>query len=327
MDRVRERIDDRHERTDASLHAERESGTVAAVEGVARRRLSDLIEHDRLLVDGRLLAFRDSADRLLARERLAAPSDTVSAFGDTKRPLSRERIERAHKQNVLAMVTHELRSPLAVISRSAEYLAGCGAVERASGEAVEDIRHSVARLTRLLSDLLDGARIDARTFRVVPVPNDVGALLSQIRASYTPLFEARQLSFTVESPEPGATPLVVFDRDRIVQVLSNLLSNAMKFVRAKGTVSLAVSWGDDCIEFVVCDDGPGIGHEALPHVFERFWQAGVESRDGLGLGLFICETIVHAHGGRIAVQSQPGSGATVRFTLPRSTPRCTTPYP
>jgi signal transduction histidine kinase len=150
----------------------------------------------------------------------------------------------------------------------------------------------------------------------VPARHDVGALLGEIRASYTPLFETRQLTFTVIAPAPPVPALVAFDHDRIVQVLSNLLSNAMKFTQAKGTVSLRANWHADCVEFVVNDSGPGIAKGALPHVFERFWQAGTESRDGLGLGLYICKTIVDAHGGQIGVESERGDGATFRFTLP-----------
>jgi signal transduction histidine kinase len=140
--------------------------------------------------------------------------------------------------------------------------------------------------------------------------------LRGIRASYTPLFEARRLSFIVDAsalPVPG---LIAFDHDRIVQVLSNLLSNAMKFTQANGTVGLRANWHSDCVEFVVNDDGPGIAKNALPHVFERFWRAGTESREGLGLGLYICKTIVEAHGGRIGVESELGTGTTFRFTLP-----------
>jgi signal transduction histidine kinase len=216
---------------------------------------------------------------------------------------------------VLAKVTHELRNPLAAISMNAQFLVD-GAVDAETREAAMDVQHSTARMARLLSDLLDGARIDAGTLRIVPAPYDVGALLAEIRASYTPLFENRELSFTVDAPSPARPRLIAFDHDRIVQVLSNLLSNAMKVTHAKGTVSLRAIWHVDCVEFVVQDSGPGIAEHALPHVFERFWQEGTESRNGLGLGLYICEAIVKAHGGRIGVDSTLGSGATFRFTLP-----------
>jgi signal transduction histidine kinase len=107
-----------------------------------------------------------------------------------------------------------------------------------------------------------------------------------------------------------------FDHDRIVQVLSNLLGNAMKFVPAQGTVDLHVKRRDGQVEFVLHDNGPGIHPNALPNVFKRFWQIDSDKRRGLGLGLYICHEIVEAHGGRIWVESDFGKGATFRFTLP-----------
>jgi signal transduction histidine kinase len=122
------------------------------------------------------------------------------------------------------------------------------------------------------------------------------------------------MTFAAEGPD---TPLIVaFDHDRIVQVLSNLLGNAMKFTPRKGSIDLHLERRGDQVEFVVRDSGPGIHPDVLPHVFERFWQVDVNTRRGLGLGLYICEKIVQAHGGRIWVESDFGHGATFRFTLP-----------
>jgi signal transduction histidine kinase len=388
MDRIRKSIDDGRERTDVSLGAERASATIAvARETRSRRQFSDLIEHDRLVVDEQLFKFRDCADRLLASERFAAPWPTasvarerlaadeamrgereatdailaqerqrsddavisrdlqsgsattherqtetderlsterhgadaaVSAFDDTKQALSRAVLDRARNQDVLAMVTHELRNPLAVISLNAQFLTGRGDAD--ARESARDIELSAARMTRLLSDLLDGARIDAGTLRIVPATHDVSALLREIGGLYTPLFEARKLSFTVDAsalPVPG---LIAFDHDRIVQVLSNLLTNAMKFTQAGGAVSVRAAPHAHGVEVVVRDSGPGISKHALSHVFERFWQAGTHSSDGLGLGLYICKTIVEGHGGRIGVESELGRGTTFRFTLPGGHP-------
>jgi signal transduction histidine kinase len=390
VEHVRKSIDDERARTDASLVAERASalGGVAP-ESQARRRFSDLIEHDRLRVDEQLSRLRDGADRQLASQRLAAPppgaalaherdaadealrferetadaileqerrrsddalhtrdvcdvesavareyqreyqkdtdeklsserlgmDDTVSGFGEAKRAVQ---IEEARHHQVVASVMHELNNPLAVIAINAQLLAG-GATDTASREIAEDVMRSAARMKRLLADLLDDARIDAGSFRLAPKRYDVGALLSEIRASYTPVFASRQLSFSVDSLPRTPPLLVAFDHDRIVQVLSNLLSNAMKFTPAQGTVNLHVRCHADCVEFVVRDSGRGITKEALPLVFKRFWQAGTESRIGLGLGLYICKTIIAAHGGEIGVESVAGSGASFRFTLPAFT--------
>jgi len=101
-----------------------------------------------------------------------------------------------------------------------------------------------------------------------------------------------------------------------LQVISNLLGNAMKFMPSGGTASLSVAQQDAQIEFELSDSGPGIHPDQLPHVFERFWQVDSGARRGLGLGLYICEQLVVAHGGHIWVESDVGEGATFRFTLP-----------
>jgi signal transduction histidine kinase len=369
---VRKSIEDERERTNASLGAERASADdAAALEIRTRRRFSDVIEHDRLIVDEQLSKFRDRADQLLAGERRAAPSpapsvamerraadeamrserdatdtileqerqrsddavltrdrrDVKSASAlerrqDTDENLSTERhgvdeavntygntkqvaeIEALRHREVIGTVAHELNNPLAVIAASSQLLAE-SANDPEAREMAEDVVHAAARMKRLLSDLLDGVRIDTGTFRVAPAQSDIGALLREIRAAYTPLFEMRQLTFTVDMSAPTPPVLVAFDSDRIVQVLSNLLSNAMKFTPAKGRVDVHANWRADCVEVSVRDSGSGIAEEALPHVFERFWQAGTQSRIGLGLGLYICKTIIEAHGGQIGVESEP----------------------
>jgi signal transduction histidine kinase len=388
MDRVRKNIEDEREKTDACLGAERASKVHAATsETRVRRRFSDLIEHDRLLVDEHLFRFRSRADQLLAEERLADPSpgpsvaherraadeamrserhttdaillaerqrtddavqtanpsDVESAATherrkDTDERLSTERrgvddaitrfdareraarVEEARHQDMIATVMHELSNPLAVIAVTSQILAE-SASDLGAREMAEDVMHSAARMKRLLSDLLDSARIDSGSFRVVPMRNDVSALLREIHTSYAPLFESRRLSFTVDALTPSAPLPVAFDHDRIVQVLSNLLSNALKFTPARGMVNLHIHQHADCVEFVLADTGPGIAKEALPRVFDRFWQAGTESRIGLGLGLYICKTIIEAHGGEIGVESELGRGATFRFTLPANVAR------
>jgi signal transduction histidine kinase len=386
MKQVQENIADRRAHTDASLGAERASADADADRTLmgAQRVLDDLIEHDRILADGRLLKFRESADSVLTRERSAAPArnsfvaverqvaddgkkaerEVTDAFHeqerqrtdvlvetqirehetrrvglkecrqDTDDQLSTERIgadvavralrqtthalahaksELAHHGDVFAMVTHDLRSPLSVILMNAQLISEI-TNEPATCEAAEDVRRAAARIERMLTDLLDVARIESGMLRVAEQQHDVGVLLTEILQSYRPLFADRAITFVVEGPVDAI--VASFDHDRIVQVLSNLLGNAMKFVPAQGTVDLHVKRQDGQVEFVLHDSGPGIHPNALPNVFKRFWQIDSDKRRGLGLGLYICQKIVEAHGGRIWVESDFGKGATFRFTLP-----------
>jgi signal transduction histidine kinase len=211
------------------------------------------------------------------------------------------------------MVAHDLRSPLCVIAMSAQMISETTG-EAATREEAEEVSRAASRMERLLTDLIDAARIEQGTLHVVKAQHDVGTFVTEVFRSYRQLFVAREIAFTVEVP--GSAVVASFDHDRIVQVLSNLLGNTLKFTPAKGTVGLRAEQRGLDIEFEVRDSGPGIRPSELPHVFKRFWQIDSERRRGLGLGLHICETIVEAHGGRIWVESDFGNGAAFRFTLP-----------
>jgi signal transduction histidine kinase len=142
----------------------------------------------------------------------------------------------------------------------------------------------------------------------------VGSLLLEILQSYESLFSVRGIHFAVNTMTDGLEAF--FDYHRIVQVLSNLLGNAMKFTQSGGTVALYIERRAEAIVFIVRDNGAGIARAALPHIFERFWKTDSDVRRGLGLGLYICQNIIHAHGGRIEAISEPGKGATFQFSLP-----------
>jgi signal transduction histidine kinase len=386
MERVRRGVAARRAHTDASLSAERATMD-AAGDGTAlaaQRVLDDLIERDRILADAGLLKFRESADRMLARERSASPAQddslaierhaadedkkaerkvtdalldgerqradtavvvereeheaerarmgaqrhdtddklsaersaadvTAIAFGKMKNTLAHARHEQARRSDVLGMVTHDLRGPLSVITVNAQWIDE-STKDDSIREAAQEVTRAAARMQRLLTDLLDVARIESGAFRIVKREHDIGALVTEVFQSYRPLFAERRILFTVEVPTSAV--VASFDHDRIVQVLSNLLGNAMKFTPPGGTTTLHVAPGPRQVEFVLEDSGPGIHPDALPHLFERFWQIDSDTRRGLGLGLYICKNIVEAHGGRIWADSDFGKGATLRFTLP-----------
>jgi len=128
---------------------------------------------------------------------------------------------------------------------------------------------------------------------------------------------ARQESKTLRSEIPGSLPWVVADRSRLMQVLANLVDNALKFSRTDGSIVVSVAARKDELEFTVHDSGPGILPEHLPHLFDRFWHARVDNLSrGSGLGLAIARGIVSAHGGKIWVTTTAGVGSAFHFTLP-----------
>lgn len=289
MDALLERERDR---ADADLHSERRAQDSAQVRIAARRV--------------------DTNTQLVMERRRA--DETLTALKESQASLAHARDNQGHVQDVLAMVTHDLRSPLSVIAANAQHMAR-DCAESSMREVAEDVVRAAARMERLLIDLADAARINSGTLLVVKTPHDACLLVMEILHSYEPLFASRGMTFSVELPVGSA--FAPFDYDRIVQVLSNLLGNALKFTpSSEGVVTLQVRRQPDAIEFVVRDNGPGIAPADLPHVFEKFWKIDSDARRGLGLGLHICQSIVEAHGGHIHAESTLGEGAAFSFTLP-----------
>jgi signal transduction histidine kinase len=140
--------------------------------------------------------------------------------------------------------------------------------------------------------------------------------VAEVIATFEPVASAKRISLVSESTEPSI--LANFDRDRIMQVLANLLTNAIKFSPEGGKVSIRVEHTEGKAFCCVGDTGPGIPGDTLELIFERFWQAGKNDRRGLGLGLYISRCIVEAHGGTIWAESKTGEGSRLCFTLPTS---------
>lgn len=290
------------EEMDAHVHDERQRSDLVVD---AERRKQEL-HHTQL--QGR----RHDTDDRLSSERHDSDA-AVIALGHTKIALALSEGQREHYGEILGMVTHDLRSPLMVIASGAEAIA-TDPQHPSTQKVAQLMMQAAARMERLTADLLDAVRIQSGTMRITKQPQRVGALLAEAFKTYEPLFSNRGLTFTVDVP---TTDIVAsFDYDRIVQVLSNLLVNAMKFTPHKGTVTLHVQQRAQQVEFSLSDSGAGISPSDLPHIFERFWQIDNHSRRGLGLGLYICKTIVEGHGGTIKAESEMGKGTTIRFALP-----------
>ena len=169
------------------------------------------------------------------------------------------------------------------------------------------------RMSRLISDLLDVASIESGRLFVEPRREPVGPIIHDALAACRELAREKALQFDGDAADEID---VMCDRERVLQVLGNLLGNAIRFTPEGGSVQVKVQQLDDEVLFTVRDSGIGVSAKQLPHVFDRFWQATPKERLGSGLGLTIAKGVVEALGGRIWVESRPGEGTTFFFTLP-----------
>jgi signal transduction histidine kinase/DNA-binding response OmpR family regulator len=219
------------------------------------------------------------------------------------------------RDEMLAVVAHDLRNPLNNIYMAASLLLEIMAAERASERRqVEVIQRSAERMNRLVLDLLDLERIEAGRLALDPRPELPFALVHDSVEQLKPLATARSLN--LEADAARELPVVLADPVRVQQVISNLVGNAIKFTPEGGTVTVRAERDGDVVCISVIDTGPGIPAQQLPHIFGRFWQADAADRRGLGLGLAIAKGLVEAHGGRIWVESREHMGSTFFFTLP-----------
>ena len=179
--------------------------------------------------------------------------------------------------------------------------------------------------TAWLLDLLDLARLDAGTLDLQRTPVDLTALLNSIAEKFAPQAHAANVDIRVET---ASLPAFTGDGDRLAQVFTNLVDNALKFTPAGGSITLRAAQASSGIQVEVADTGAGISPEALPHIFDRFYQADPSrpggQKHGSGLGLAIVKEIVGAHGGKISVRSEPGTGSTFSVSLPLTTPEAST---
>ena len=236
---------------------------------------------------------------------------------DLERQVVREQRAVRARDDLVAVVSHDLKNPLSLIAtQAALFLRILTPAEEVSGRlrgGLERILRAVERMSALIHDLLDLAKIEAGRFSLQRSPEDVRDMIEEALIILRPLADAKRI--TVVDEIDGA-PSVSVDRERIYQVLSNLIGNAVKFTPEGGRIVVRVEERPGKLVVTVTDNGPGLRAEQLPHLFERYWQARVPSRDGSGLGLFIAKGIVEAHGGRIWAESAAGAGATVGFSLP-----------
>jgi two-component system phosphate regulon sensor histidine kinase PhoR len=250
---------------------------------------------------------------------IATPLNENSSRGVllTLHDLTRIRqVEASHKEFV-SNVSHELRNPLASVKAMVETLED-GMIEenQFAKDFLERIHRDIDRMTFLVNDLLELSRLESGQLALQLAPLDLRPLVDEVSARFSAAAEAHGI--TVETDLPPGLPQVSGDREKLQQVLINLVENALKFTPIAGSITLSAQLQNEMIEVRVKDTGAGIPQEHLTHIFERFYKVDRARRDGgTGLGLAIVKQIVEAHRGEAWVESQEGVGSTFIFTIPK----------
>jgi signal transduction histidine kinase len=289
-------------------------------------RGTDELSSDEVLADDQLAIERARADALLKHERakqrrffelfLANEREATDAHLMDERA-DADRIV-ASRDDFLATVSHDLRSLLGGLSLSAQVLlenAPPGPPGDLTRKCANTSKRLVSRMSRLVNDLLDMTSLEAGRIALLMVDNDVADILRDTLEAFEPIAadQGVTLTGTIElAPSDGR-----FDAGRILQVLANLVSNAVKFTPRGGKVEIRVVRDETELSFAVRDTGVGIPEEAISGVFEKFKQVSKDRR-GLGLGLHIARGLVEAHGGRMWLESEVGVGSTFHFAIPNA---------
>jgi signal transduction histidine kinase len=265
--------------------------------------------------NGALVAIEGIARDVTGRKRRELDRESALALEHEARARA-EAAARA-REDLLAMVSHDLRTPLNSVVLGARVAAD--AIARGEQGALvsrrlESIAHAADRMGRLVEQLLDAASVEAGRITLAPEPVHVEALVRDALELVGEHAAEKRVSLRAACPQPVA---VECDRERVLQVLGNLLGNAIKFTPAGGRVDVHVEAEPAWAKISVVDTGPGIPEHQLPCIFDRYWTGRLQRTSGTGLGLFIAKGIVEAHAGRLSVDSHVGRGTTFTFTLPR----------
>lgn len=255
-------------------------------------------QHARILT-ALLPLEREKTDRHLLTERIRADADV------------------SNRDDFLGIVSHDLRNLLGALVTTATLISKRAPQTEEGDETragAERIHRYVARMNRLIGDLVDVASIDAGKLSVSPVRGDLRTLITEAVDTFQVSAQAKEL--TLEMDVPRRPLMAAFDYDRMLQVLANLITNAIKFTAPGGTVHVSADPRADSAHLSVRDTGIGIPTHLTEAVFERFRQVAEHDRRGLGLGLYISQCLVGAQGGRMWAESQAGEGTTIHVSLP-----------
>jgi signal transduction histidine kinase len=302
--------------TEAREIADRQLRASGCSDSVARDRAQsdELLQDERALADERLRRERaDCAETLLS----LLPLERETTDRDLLTERARSDAALANRDDFLGIVSHDLNNLLAGIVMSVEILSR-NPTPGEEGERIvkgaKRVHLYAARMKRLIGDLMDVTSIAGGKLAVTIAPRDANELVAEALETFRLLAAEKGISL---EPRLAIQPMLSrFDRDRILQVLANLIANAIKFTARGGTISACTERIGNETHVSIADTGPGIPKNLLEAVFQRFWQAGENDQRGLGLGLYIAKSIVEAHGGKIWAESRVGEGSTFHFTVP-----------
>jgi signal transduction histidine kinase len=265
-------------------------------------------------LDTALHALRVGADDYLVKGELSAETlrRSISYAAERRRLLDRARGAVDSRDEILRIVSHDMRNQLSAV------LAGLALLRNDEGEKrrkrIDQVERAALAMRRLIGDLLDIDALEKGSLKVHLDTCDVDALMQASYGSYAPA--AERLGVHLEVGSTCGSAALRCDRERVQQVLGNLISNALKFTPPSGSIVLGCEQESGRVRMFVQDTGPGIPEGESGRVFDRFFRCSTTRGDGLGLGLTIARALVHAHGGDIGVITRPGSGARFWFTLP-----------
>ncbi len=294
-------------------------------DALVRRRFDDL-----LIVSGATTVQDQDGHRVRRawfprEDRMGVLEIVSTALGDrgtlhTVRDVTAQAELLRLKEDFLLQVAHELRTPIAALSATLELLAedALSMSRDALSSMVATLRRSSLRLEHLVANLLDAGSIEAGTFQVRAVPTSVRHSLQEALVFVQPLLDSKRQR--LQTDLHTESDRILADPRRTGQILANLLANASKYAPEETTIYVVTGSREGFVRVTVRDEGPGIPEDEQARLFQRFFRSR-EVRDqagGLGLGLTICRAIVHAQGGDINIESAPGSGTSVHFTLPKA---------
>jgi signal transduction histidine kinase len=277
--------------------------------GEKEKLLNKIVSQEREATDKNLKGERIKADVEvgLSAERLTTES---AAHVETKTALT------THEEFV-AIVSHDLKNPIGAILSSADILLDNNSMPELSSQArnlIELIQRNAQTSLRLINDILDMERIAEGKLQLQLTKNRIDDLIKDSVETFSHV--AAKKKILLKTLPTNSSIEVLYDRDRVGQVISNLIGNAIKFTPLGGSVTVEAQMTDSEVTVTVRDTGPGIPADQKSRIFERFAQIANKQRGGIGLGLYISKMLVESHLGKIWVTSEPGSGSVFSFTLP-----------